>query len=128
MSRNVQSILTGILTGHYPCSLSTREWRDLILVARANSLLPRVAAFILNDVKCNLQVPTNVNAHLIASIRHETLFHNQVKDEVNFVNAKISRALNRNLIVLIFMDSWFNSKTVATLNLKSHSLLKCIKL
>jgi predicted nucleotidyltransferase len=100
VSRNVQSILTGILTGHYPCSLSTREWRDLILVARANSLLPRVAAFILNDVKCNLQVPTNVNAHLIASIRHETLFHNQVKDEVNFVNAKISRALNRNLIVL----------------------------
>ena len=92
MSRNVQSILTGILTGHYPCSLSTREWRDLILVARANSLLPRVAAFILNDVKCNLQVPTNVNAHLIASIRHETLFHNQVKDEVNFVNAKISKA------------------------------------
>ncbi len=100
MSRNVQSILTGILTGNYPCSLSTREWRDLILVARANSLLPRVAAFILNDVKCNLQVPTNVNAHLIASLRHETLFHNQVKDEVNFVNAKISRALNRNLIVL----------------------------
>ena len=100
MSRCIEEILTGILTRNYPDSLSDAEWRDLILVARANSLLPRVASILLNSVDCDLYIPPKAHAHLIASIRHETLFHNQVINEVKLVKTKISGALNRNLIVL----------------------------
>ena len=100
MSRCVQTILTGILTRNHSGSLSTTEWRDLILVARANSLLPRVASILLSDVENDFHIPPKAHAHLVASIRHETLFHNQVINEVKLVNAKISRALNNKLIVL----------------------------
>lgn len=100
MSRCVQTILTGILTGSHFNSLSKSEWRDLILVARANSLLPRVASILLSDADNDFHIPPTAHAHLVASIRHETLFHNQVINEVKLVNAKISRALNNKLIVL----------------------------
>lgn len=100
MSRCVQTILTGILTRNHSGSLSTTEWRDLILVARANSLLPRVASILLSDVENDFHIPTKAHDHLVASIRHETLFHNQVINEVKLVNAKISKALNNKLIVL----------------------------
>ena len=100
MSRCVQTILTGILTRNHSGSLSTTEWRDLILVARANSLLPRVASILLSDVENDFHIPPKAHAHLVASIRHETLFHNQVINEVKLVNAKISKALNNKLIVL----------------------------
>ncbi len=100
MSRCVQTILTDILTGSHFNSLSTSEWRDLILVARANSLLPRVASILLSDADNDFHIPPTAHAHLVASIRHETLFHNQVINEVKLVNAKISRALNNKLIVL----------------------------
>ena len=93
MSRCVQTILTGILTRNHSGSLSTTEWRDLILVARANSLLPRVASILLSDVENDFHIPPKAHAHLVASIRHETLFHNQVINEVKLVNAKISKAL-----------------------------------
>ncbi|WP_159577673.1 nucleotidyltransferase family protein [Alteromonas sp. KUL106] len=96
----MQKILTDILTGNHSDSLSTSEWRDVILVARANSLLPRVASILLRDKAKNFHIPSQVHAHFVASIRHETLFHNQVKNEVKFVNTKISEALNRKLIVL----------------------------
>ena len=75
MSRCVQTILTGILTRNHSGSLSTTEWRDLILVARANSLLPRVASILLSDVENDFHIPPKAHAHLVASIRHETLFH-----------------------------------------------------
>jgi hypothetical protein len=100
VSRCIEEILTGILTRNYPDSLSDAEWRDLILVARANSLLPRVASILLNSVDCDLYIPPKAHAHLIASIRHETLFHNQVINEVKLVKTRISGVLNRNLIVL----------------------------
>ncbi|MFD3349767.1 nucleotidyltransferase family protein [Alteromonas macleodii] len=100
MSRCVQTILTGILTGSHFNSLSTSEWRELILVARANSLLPRLASILLSDADNDFHIPPTAHAHLVASIRHETLFHNQVINEVKLVNAKISRALNNKLIVL----------------------------
>ncbi|AMJ99168.1 hypothetical protein AVL55_13990 [Alteromonas macleodii] len=100
MSRCVQAILTSILTGSHVNSLSTSEWRDLILVARANSLLPRVASILLSDSDNDFHIPPTAHAHLVASIRHETLFHNQVLHEVKLVNSKVSRALTRNLIVL----------------------------
>lgn len=100
MSLCVQKILTGILTGNHSGSLSTSQWRDLILVARAHSLLPRVASILLINADNQFHIPPKVHAHLVASIRHETLFHNQVKNEVKFVNTKISGALNRKLIVL----------------------------
>lgn len=100
MSRCVQTILTGILTRNHSGSLSTTEWRDLILVTRANSLLPRVASILLSDVENDFHIPPKAHAHLVASIRHETLFHNQVINEVKLVNAKISKALNNKLIVL----------------------------
>ncbi|MBJ2129606.1 nucleotidyltransferase family protein [Alteromonas sp. IB21] len=96
----MQTILTGILTGSHFNSLSKSEWRDLILVARANSLLPRVASILLSDADNDFHIPPTAHAHLVASIRHETLFHNQVINEVKLVNAKISRALNNKLIVL----------------------------
>tara|TARA_Y100001949_G_scaffold167005_1_gene164260 strand:+ start:4210 stop:5343 length:1134 start_codon:yes stop_codon:yes gene_type:complete len=100
VSRCVQAILTSILTGSHVNSLSTSEWRDLILVARANSLLPRVASILLSDSDNDFHIPPTAHAHLVASIRHETLFHNQVLHEVKLVNSKVSRALTRNLIVL----------------------------
>jgi len=100
VSRCVQTILTGILTRNHSGSLSTTEWRDLILVTRANSLLPRVASILLSDVENDFHIPPKAHAHLVASIRHETLFHNQVINEVKLVNAKISKALNNKLIVL----------------------------
>ncbi|GEA02376.1 hypothetical protein KUL17_12730 [Alteromonas sp. KUL17] len=92
--------MTGILTKNFPDSLSATEWRDLILVARANSLLPRVASILLNSSDHDLYIPPRAHAHLVASIRHETLFHNQVVHEVKLVNSKVSGALTRKLIVL----------------------------
>tara|TARA_Y100000296_G_scaffold63749_1_gene74305 strand:- start:43 stop:1179 length:1137 start_codon:yes stop_codon:yes gene_type:complete len=96
----IQNILISILTKSFSDSISTAEWRDLVLVARANSLLPRVASILLNDVEKNVHIPPNVHAHLVASMRHETLFHNQVINEVRIVNSRISKTLNRKLIVL----------------------------
>lgn len=96
----IQSILIGILTKRFSDSISTAEWRDLVLVARANSLLPRVASILLNNVENDFHIPPNVHAHLVASARHEALFHNQVISEIRVVNSRISKTLNRKLIVL----------------------------
>lgn len=96
----IQSILIGILTKRFSDSISTAEWRDLVLVARANSLLPRVASILLNNVENDFHIPPNVHAHLVASTRHEALFHNQVISEIRVVNSRISKTLNRKLIVL----------------------------
>ena len=100
MLRCPQEILCDIFNNNSLPPLSLKEWRDVVVVARAGSILPRLATFIYEEPSKSEGVPPEVQAHLIASIRHETLFHNQVINEVKFVNSKISKVLERNLIVL----------------------------
>jgi len=70
--------------------LSETEWRDLILVSRTSGVLARVAHCLTEDTRSKLS--SKIYRHFEAAKRHETLFHNQVKNEMEVIRKGV---LNR---------------------------------
>ncbi|WP_420933437.1 nucleotidyltransferase family protein [Alteromonas sp. A081] len=95
-----QHVIGEIIVNRHCPNLTLTQWRDLILVARAHALLPRIAVTLLNSHCSSKVIPEEVNAHLLAAKRHARLFHNQVKSEIDIINKILSSSLERNIIVL----------------------------
>lgn len=83
MNSKMLDALIALLNKSNEKTLSETEWRDLILVSRASGVLARVAHCLAEDVRSKLN--SKIYRHFEAAKRHETLFHNQVKNEIEVI-------------------------------------------
>lgn len=96
--KDSHEIINQIIVHHRVPILSLCQWRDIILISRANSVLPRVAYIALNY--SSAEIPPEVKTHLQAARRHETLFHNQVRFETETVRQLVAKITDTKLVIL----------------------------
>jgi hypothetical protein len=109
MTPKILKYIIDQLNGNDIQTLSDIEWRDVILVARSSGVLARLF-YCLTDKNLLETLPPQISRHFKAAMRHETLFHNQVRNEIENIRRGILEGAMYNILLLkgagyVFSDS-----------------------
>lgn len=99
MTTKTLKTIIALLNGNDIRTISDSEWRDIIFASRSSGVLARLF-HCLSDMNYVDTLPPQISRHFKAAMRHELLFHNQVKNEIENIRRGVLGGTSYNILLL----------------------------